>query len=258
MIVDDEPIAHQVILNMCGDLAFMELKGQCFNALEAIDFLGKEAVDLIFLDIQLPKLGGFDFLRTLKKPPMVIVISAHGEYALEGYDLNVVDYLLKPFDFERFLRAVNKARNLLAGKASEGDPERHETLFLKDGKKHHQVRLDDICYIEACGNYSLVHLTEGRVLTQEKISDLENKLPEAFIRVHKSYVVASDKIAVIEGQDLCLGDKRIPIGRVYKANVARLLERGGSKWVGGGVWGLNRASKKARKTSIFGERARFW
>lgn len=228
MIVDDEPIAHQVILKMCGDLPFMALKGQCYNALEALDFLGRETVDLMFLDIQLPKLGGFDFLRTLERPPMVIVISAHAEYALEGYDLNVVDYLLKPFNFERILRAVNKARDQLAGHRLHSSPERHETLFLKDGKKHHQVHFGDICFVEACGNYCMVHLTEGQILTQEKISDLENKLPRSFMRVHKSFIVASDKIDLIEGQDLRLGDKRIPIGRVFKANVDGLLKKRGT------------------------------
>lgn len=223
LIVDDEPIAHQIILKMSESLPFMKLVGQCYNALEAIDFLGKNSVDLMFLDVQLPQLTGFDFLRTLKHPPQVIVISAHAQFALEGYDLNVTDYLLKPFSFERFLRAVNKARAQQSGQMTEDPLEMHASMFIKDGKKHHQVRFEDIAILQAADNYTLVHLAEGRILTQESLTDLLKRLPDSFLRVHKSYAVARQRIELIEGNELRVGKMRIPIGRVYKANVAKLL-----------------------------------
>jgi DNA-binding LytR/AlgR family response regulator len=219
LIVDDEPIAHQVIEGMCRELSFMALQGNCYDALQALDLLNQKPVDLVFLDIRMPKLGGFDFLRTLERPPQVIVISAHERYALEGYDLNICDYLLKPFTFERFLRAVNKARAALSVARGEAGA----SLFVKDGKKHHQVRLEDILYVEASGNYCLIHGESGRLMTQEKISALAEQLPANFLRVHKSYIVATDKITLIAGDEIHLGEQRIPIGRVYKPNVLRLL-----------------------------------
>ena len=226
MIVDDEPIAHQIIEAMCADLPFMRLQRNCYDALEALAYLNGQAVDLIFLDIQMPKLEGFDFLRTLAQPPQIIVITAHREYALEGYELDVCDYLLKPFSLERFLRAVNKARARLAGETAPALAEPHETLFLKDGKKHHQVRFADIVYVEACGNYSVVHLEGSRITAAEKISELAKALPKSFLRVHKSYLVATAKIDLIEGDELHIGKQRVPIGRVYKPNILRLLGKG--------------------------------
>jgi len=220
LIVDDEPIAHQIIESMCRDLPFMSLQGNCYDAFQALEILNQAPVDLIFLDIRMPKLAGFDFLRTLELPPQIIVISAHEAYALEGYDLHICDYLLKPFTFERFLRAVNKARAAVS--VARGEP--GATLFLKDGKKHHQVRLRDILYVEACGNYCLIHQENGKLITQEKISSLAEQLPVDFTRVHKSFIVAVQKIDAIEGDEIHLGSRRIPIGRVYRPNIQKLLK----------------------------------
>lgn len=223
LIVDDEPIAHQIMLRMCADLPFLELAGQCYTAMEALAVLNQGTVDLMFLDIQMPKLGGFDFLRTLRQPPLVIAVSAHAEYALEGFDLNVVDYLLKPFSFERFVSAVNKARASLPEQAAVERLDLGASLFLKDGKRHYQIRFTDILLVEASGNYCLVHHTKGRIMTQEKISDLEKLLPPDFLRVHKSYIVAWPRIDMIESNEIHLGNQRIPIGRSYKARVSKLL-----------------------------------
>ena len=229
LIIDDEPITHQIIETYAAELPFLRLVGTCFDAIQAMEWLGQpqgqpEPVDLVFLDIEMPKLAGFDFLRTIARPPPVIVISAHKEYALEGYELNVRDYLLKPFDFERFLKAVNRARAGMAEHRIDGEPALHETIFIKDGKKHHQVRLDEVIYVEACGNYCQVHLTTRKILTQEKISDLAARLPDVFLRVHKSFIVATRRIDVIEGGELRVAERRIPIGRTYKSHIINLLK----------------------------------
>lgn len=228
IIVDDEPIAHRVIEEYCKDLSFMQLQINCYDALQALSFLKTHKVDLIFLDINMPKLKGFDFLRTLDHPPQVIVTSAYQEYALEGFELNVCDYLLKPFSFERFLKAVNKAMDLLPATVGKVPIATKSTdmgsLFIKGEKKYHQVMLDDILYIEACGNYSTVSLTQDEIITPEKISDLEKMLAsENFIRVHKSFIVSTSKIKEIEGNLIRLGKKSVPIGRVYKMNVDKFL-----------------------------------
>ena len=150
IIVDDEPIAHRVIEEYCKDLSFMQLKANCYDALQALSCLNKQKVDLIFLDINMPKLKGFDFLRTIEKPPQVIVTSAYQEYALEGFELSVCDYLLKPFSFERFLKAVNRAVDHLSGQREDSKVTRtlgDNRLFIKGEKKYHQVKLEDIIYI---------------------------------------------------------------------------------------------------------------
>lgn len=218
LIVDDEPLAHEVLEDMCADLPFMVLKGKCYGALEALNILEQEAIDVIFLDVHMPKMGGFEFLRTLKHKPHVIAISADRDYALEGFDLNIDDYLLKPFTFTRLLQAVNKVRAKLMA-----IPVKQETFIFKDGKKHHQVMLDDVLFIEACGNYCQVHLRDSHLLTHEKMGDLAARLPDGFLRIHKSFIVARKKIKLITGGEVHLPTRSIPIGRVYKAQVAKIL-----------------------------------
>lgn len=230
IIVDDEPIAHRVIEKYCKDLSYMHLKANCYDALQALNFLNQEKVDIIFLDINMPKLKGFDFLRTIDNPPQVIVTSAYQEYALEGFDLNVCDYLLKPFSFERFIKALNKAIGSLSTSKEKltvaAQNIENESIFIKGDKKYHQVKLDDILYIEACGNYSNIFLRNDRIITQEKISDFEKRLgTENFVRVHKSFIVSANKIKEIAGNHISLDIKKIPIGRVYKMNVDRLLKK---------------------------------
>lgn len=230
IIVDDEPIAHRVIGKYCEDLPFLEIVDNSYDAIQALDALKRQPVDLIFLDINMPKLKGFDFLRTLDNPPEIIVTSAYQEYALEGFELNVCDYLLKPFSFERFLKAVNKVMDALSRSSripSVSPGPGRDSLFIKGDKKLHQVKLDQILYIEACGNYSNVILTRDEIMTPEKISSLEKVLPGGrFIRVHKSYIAAIDRITEIEGNRISFGKKSIPVGRVYKGNVDRLVGGG--------------------------------
>ncbi|MCB9081672.1 MAG: response regulator [Lewinellaceae bacterium] len=221
MIIDDEPLAHELIKKYAADIPDLQLVKQCYQAIDALVYLEKHPVDLLFLDIQMPKLTGFQLLRTLPRMPRVIVVSAYQEYAMEGYELNVDDYLLKPYSFARFVQAVQKVRSQLSPEGNTVDPER---LFLKTEKTYYQVQVEDICYVEAYGNFSKVHLDGRMVLHNEGISQLEKRLPGSrFMRVHKSYLVAVAAISAIEGNLIHLGKHRIPVGQKYRAALNALL-----------------------------------
>lgn len=230
--IDDEPLAHKVIRTYCDRLDFLDLVESFQGAVDALGYLTAEKVDLIFLDINMPVLKGLDFLRALHNPPMVIITSAHQEYALDGYELNVVDYLLKPFSFERFLKAVNKASHLqqLATPAPETrppspTPESAARIFVKSDKKTHQVHLADIRYLESAGSYVKIHLEKETLLVLDRLGNFESSLPGSdFVRVHKSFIISIPKIKTIEGNRIFIGDQAIPIGQVYKLNLQRALE----------------------------------
>ncbi|SIR08215.1 LytR/AlgR family response regulator transcription factor [Maribacter ulvicola] len=228
LIIDDEPIAHEIVKGYADLLPNMKLAKHCYDAIEALAYLQGNPVDLIFLDLNMPKLKGFDFLRTLQNPPKVIVTTAYKEYALEGYELNVIDYLLKPFSFERFLKAINKTIQ------QKGYPPQSEAIkneeepfiFLYSDKKHIQVKLNDILLVEAAGNYCKVILKEGQqILIREKISDaLEMLATDKFIQVHKSFIVAKKHIETVEGNSIQIKEYQIPIGKVYKTKVLDFLK----------------------------------
>ena len=225
IIVDDEPLAHELIEGFCDILPHLQLEQHCYNAMEAMQFLNHNQVDLMFLDLNMPKLSGFDFLRTLSHPPKVIVTTAYKEFALDGYELDIADYLLKPFSFERLLKAVNKAIGNNTKNSNEGSPvQASQThFFVKGDKKYHQVNSGDILFIEAYGNYTKVFLMEEMIVSHEKISYYETLLGEKeFMRVHKSFLVALDKIKLIEGNRIFIKDHQIPIGQTYKSKVNML------------------------------------
>ncbi|MBT33288.1 MAG: DNA-binding response regulator [Thalassobius sp.] len=226
LIIDDEPIAHDIIQGYCDMLPNLQLQGKCYDALEALNFLSKHRVDLVFLDLNLPKLKGFDFLRTLSNPPKIIVTTAYKEHALEGYELNVVDYLLKPFGFERFLMAINKVVN--TAKPSQQNvvstSNSAKSVFLKTNKKYIQVNIDSILYLEAAGNYTKIFTTEEMIMIRDKISDLLTTLEhEDLIQIHKSFVVAKKHIKSIEGNRVFIKDYEIPIGKTYKSQINQLF-----------------------------------
>jgi DNA-binding LytR/AlgR family response regulator len=228
LIIDDEHIAHEIIKGYCDQLQEMELQQHCYDALEALQYLNAHKVDLIFLDLNMPKLKGFDFIRTLPEPPKIIVTTAYSEFALESYELNVADYLLKPFSFERFLKAVNKAigshGNAANRSVSDRNSEGMNRIFLRGDKKHYQVAIDEIRYLEAAGNYTKVVTNNETITTREKFSTLLASLPgNAFLQVHKSFAVAPQHIKSIEGNQITIGNSKIPIGKIYKLNVNRLL-----------------------------------
>lgn len=227
IIIDDEHIAHEVIKDYAYRLPNMTLQQSCFDAFEAIEYLSEHEADLIFLDLNMPKLKGFDFLKTLPNPPKVIVTTAHKEHALEGFEQNVTDYLLKPFSFERFLMAVNKLKSPAGDrpsiKSNAGSEE--ERIFFRTDNKHVQVPMNDIWFIEASGNYAKVVTADQTVTVREKISDLLKRLPaESFLQVHRSFVVSVNHIQRIAGNLITIDKHEIPIGKVYKMNVNNLLK----------------------------------
>ena len=227
IIVDDEPLAHDVIESFCELLPHLSLEKHCYNAMEAMQYLNNNTVDFMFLDINMPKLTGFDFLRTLTNPPKIIVTTAYKEFALEGYELNVSDYILKPFSFDRLVKAINKAISQVpknTNTAISSDTNQVTSrLFLKGDKKYHQIHLNDILYIEAYGNYSKVYLKDEMIVSHEKISHFEELLSTSnFLRVHKSFIVAIDKIKFIEGNRILINEYKVPIGQTYKSNINKL------------------------------------
>ncbi|MBO3697004.1 LytTR family DNA-binding domain-containing protein [Roseivirga sp. E12] len=226
LIIDDEPIAHRIIEGYANNLPHLLKVGNAYNAMEALTILQKESTDLIFLDINMPQLSGFEMLKTLSNPPRVIVTTAYQEFALEGYELNVTDYLLKPFSFERFLKGVNKVLlNDIKGGKSKPDDMPEKSIFLKEDRKLRKVWLNEIRYIEAYGNYCKVYLQEGMIITPERISTLASLLPEkSFLRIHKSYIVAHQHVEALTGTKIQLGDKFLPIGQTYANTVKRLLK----------------------------------
>lgn len=227
LIIDDEYMAHSIIQEYADLMPNLELVKNCYDALEALDYLNSNEVDLIFLDLNMPKIKGFEFLKTLTNPPKVIVTTAYQEYAIEGYELNVVDYLLKPFSFSRFLTAINKViepisvtqkTNTVSQKV-EG-----QRVFLRSNKKYIQVDLDTILYLEAAGNYTKVVTTEETISIREKISEvLTNLSTDDFLQVHKSFAVAIKHIKSIEGNRIFIAEHIIPIGKMYKMQVNQLL-----------------------------------
>ncbi len=227
LIIDDEYIAHDIIKGYCDLLSNMELMKNCYDGIEAFEYLNKNEVDLIFLDLNMPKLNGFDFLKTLKNPPKVIVTTAYKEFALEGYELNISDYLLKPFGFDRFLKAINKTfssptTNLSVSSQSNKISKR---IFLRSNKKYTQVEIDTILFIEASGNYTKVMTMLETITIREKISTVLDLLPkEDFLQVHKSFAVAPKHIKSIEGNRMFIADQIVPIGKFFKTNVAQLLK----------------------------------
>ncbi len=225
LVVDDEPITHQIIAAYCRDLDYMELAGNCYDGVQALSRLAQSPVDLLFLDIQMPKLAGFELLRTLQQTPQVVVISAHREYALESYDFDVCDYLLKPFSLARFLKAVEKARARLAPE-EERESAAPAVLVVKDDRAHHQVPLSEIRYIEACRNYCVVHLKDRRLITLEKISTMAERLPEQqFVRIHRSYIVAVAAVRAVSASSLHLDDLQLPVGRTYKGALENFTKK---------------------------------
>lgn len=221
IIVDDETASHDIIEDYGSNISYLSLQKHCYNAFEAMEYLNNNEVDLIFLDINMPKLSGFDFLKTLSKPPKIIVTTAYKEFAIEGYELAIDDYLLKPFSFQRFITAVSKVNDSLTTNTTTASP----SIFIKDSKKHYQVKLEDILFAEAYGNYVKVHLEDQTIVTHQTLTSFEEVLPEGqFVKVHKSFIIAKDKITLIEGNLIHILQHKIPVGKMYKLNINRLLK----------------------------------
>ena len=232
LIIDDEHIAHKIIMEYCEMLPHMKLQKNCYNALEAIEYLNTHTVDLIFLDLNMPKLKGFDFLKTLSAPPKVIVTTAYSEFALEGFELSVLDYLLKPFSFERFLKAINKVtdrletpKKIMTNAVKEKNKNSAERIFLRQNKSYIQLEVNSILHIEAARNYTKIISKDETIMIREKVSDILELLPDNdFIQVHKSFAVATKYIKKIEGNRIHIDGHIIPIGKLFKANLNKILK----------------------------------
>ncbi len=227
LIVDDKPLAIDILSDYIGKLPFLQLAYATQSPLEAIEFVRNNIVDLIFLDIQMPELNGMDFMKMLKGEIPIILTTAYSEYALEGYEQDVLDYLLKPVSFERFYKAAEKARKLIeinqltggsiAEKAQNVKADDLDSLFVKTDYKILRIPFEEILYIEAKQNYSVIITTKEKVMTLQHIKMMEERLPpNKFIRVHKSYIISIDKINTIEKSRIKMGTFLIPIGESYR------------------------------------------
>lgn len=229
LVVDDEPPAREIIKQYIADTPMLQLEGECGNAIQAISFLQQQQPDLIFLDIRMPQLSGTDFLKTLPHPPKIIFTTARAEYALDGYELDVVDYLLKPIRFDRFLKAVNKAYQYSGFKTAveKTMPDQEKTdafVYFRADRKMIKVLLADILYIESMKDYVKVVTAQETIITKQSISSVEAMLPEnQFIRSHRSFVVSLQKIKSYTSELIQIGKTEIPIGKIYRSHVLKLL-----------------------------------
>jgi DNA-binding LytR/AlgR family response regulator len=228
IIVEDEVLAQDVLKSHLARLGSLELAGVYRNALEAETALTTQEIDIMFLDIRLPGMTGLQFLSALKDSPLVVLTTAYAEYALESYEFNVIDYLLKPISFERFSRAVNKIldNRLFTSAAKESDPFSNDHIFVRSNSKFFRVNFSEILYIEGSRDYLKIHTPEYSLITHQTMNDLERSLPaRQFIRVHKSYIVALRHIRSIYGNSIELGKTTVPIGVSYKDAVMNLIGR---------------------------------
>ena len=234
LIIDDEPLAHEVILSYMQDIPFLKNCGQCYRATEALEFLNRNEIDLVFLDIRMPKLSGLDFLRSLQRKPIVIITSAFEEHALESFDLDVCDYLLKPFRFDRMLKAANRAhemhtlKQLAADKPSapqQTSVNNDKQITIKVDKKLILVSLKELYYVESFGNYVKVWKDGGYLLTPRTLGSFEESLPaESFIRVHKSFIINRAFVSYLEGNVIFLRNgAQLPVGKNYRQTIRQLL-----------------------------------
>jgi DNA-binding LytR/AlgR family response regulator len=222
LVVDDEPLARKGIAEYVSEIEFLNLVGECENALKASAYLNQQAVDLLFLDIHMPKISGIEFIKTLKAPPLIIFTTAFSDYALEGYTLDVVDYLVKPITFERFLKAAQKAREIQSLKRLGNQLRDVSTdyFFVKCDSKFEKVLYQEVRYIEALQNYVIIYTAGKKLITYLTLTSLENQLPkDQFLKVHKSYIIAVRHVKAIEGNEIIMEDGRIPISRNLKEEV---------------------------------------
>lgn len=222
LIIDDEPLARDGLEKYVQQIEFLDLKAKCKSALQANSIIQQEKIDLIFLDIEMPQLSGLDFLKSLRQSPMVVFTTAYPQYALEGYQFDAIDYLLKPIAFERFLQAANKAlrlhmKTITPSKEAE---EASDFIFVKTDTQLVKVMLEDVLYVEGMQNYIVFHTAKEKIMTLVPLKNIFEMLsPENFIQVHKSYVVAKSKVEAIVGNQIVIGEHKVPISVRMKKKV---------------------------------------
>lgn len=234
LIIDDEPLARDLMRNHISKLDNFEIVGECCDAMKALQKLRDTKVDLMFMDIQMPQITGFEFLKILKTRPKVIITTAYREYAIEGFELDVVDFLLKPITFERFLKAVNKyyqqieEENIPTPVVNSNSTADEHFIYVKENKKVIKVNLSEILYVEGLSEYVQIYTDKKKIITKISMSGLEEKLPDdGFLRIHKSYIVSTSRIEAFTPHFVEVPGKELPIGRSYKNNVVEALQLNG-------------------------------
>ena len=231
VIVEDEPLARNLLMEYVKKVPSLNLIDACASPLSALEVLRKNPVDLLFLDVQMPELTGISMLKIMQKKPLVILTTAYSEYALQGYELDVADYLLKPITFERFLRAVDKVTQRLAPRShviSERAPGATEPsfVFVKDGTKLVKIVFDDIRYVEGLKDYVTIHTDTQKIVSLQRLKTLEDQLPsDKFVRIHNSFIVAIKAIDVVHKGNVQVGDAMLPIGETYKKGFRELIDQ---------------------------------
>jgi DNA-binding LytR/AlgR family response regulator len=227
LLVDDEPLAVQLLRQHIGQLPFFEVAGSCANAVEALEVLNHQAIDLLFLDIRMPQLSGLELLKSLRRAPPTILTTAYREYALDGFDLDVVDYLLKPVTFDRFFQSVERflrrTQQPLSGVLTSSEP---QIIYLKSGYKYFKLDLRDILFMESMKDYIRVVTTERVIVSKYKLGDMERELTDkGFLRIHRSYLVNLVHVSAFTASELDIGPHRLPVGDSYKAYVEKSMPR---------------------------------
>ncbi|NOY46969.1 MAG: response regulator transcription factor [Chlorobi bacterium] len=223
IIIDDEPSSQVVLKAFIADVNFLELVGVCNNAIEAAEILNKNnTITLLFLDINMPKISGLSFYKSLQNPPDVIFTTAYSEYALEGFEVNAIDYLLKPFSFERFFKAVNK---VLDKQSQENQTPEDDFILIKSNKVLHKIAPNDIFFVEAFGDYVKVHLEHHYIMTNSTFTNILKLLSKQFVRTHKSYAINLKKMNSLAGNQITIGDNTVPIGQTYKADFLKSFNK---------------------------------
>lgn len=229
IIIDDEPLARKGLKEYINDIDFLTLAGEFDNPLKASEIMGKGNIQLLFLDIQMPKITGLDFFRSLNRAPPVIFTTAYPQYAIDGFDLNALDYLVKPISFDRFLKAALKAKEYYEIRAQNEEPaqKKEDYFFIKADNKLVKILYDEILFVEALQNYVTIHTVDKKLITYLTFKSVEEYLPsDRFIKTHKSYIVSAAQITSIEGNDIRIGNHHVPISRNEKEEVMERLLKG--------------------------------
>ncbi|MGD1890302.1 MAG: LytR/AlgR family response regulator transcription factor [Cyclobacteriaceae bacterium] len=236
LVVDDEPLAANLLKRHIDQFPQLHLVATCENAIEALNWFQKESIDLLFLDIQMPGIDGMKFARSLQHSPSIIFTTAYRDYAVESYELDVVDYLLKPITIERFFKSISKYLNQVENSESSqvsveeaGMDILDQFMYVNTNRKFVKVLFNEVLYVESLKDYVSIYLPEQRIVTKDKISEFESKLPSYFLRIHRSYLVNTQKITAYTKHDIEIGEKEIPIGVSYKREVIEFLQRSGIK-----------------------------
>jgi len=239
LVIDDEPLARDLMRSHIEKLENFEIVAECGDAMKALQALRNHPVDLMFMDIQMPQITGIEFLKTLKHPPKVIITTAYREYALDGFELDVVDYLLKPITFNRFLKAVNKYYQLTQEEKKNAAPAvmaaqpEEAFIYVKENKKVIKVHLNEILYVEGLSEYVQIYTENKKIITKTSMTHMEEKLPQAdFMRIHKSFIVSLSKIEAFTSNSIEVPGKELPIGRSYKNSVLEALHFQGNASLG--------------------------